>query len=120
MTTYNDDNIFAKILEGKIPCNKIYEDKGVLCFQDINPVSKIHVLIIPKSKYVYFHDFVSKANEETITSFFNSIKIIVEKLDLVNSGYRLITNHGMNANQEVPHFHVHILGGNSLGPLIVR
>jgi len=111
---YDDSNIFAKILKGEIPCEKIYEDEEVLCFKDIKPVASKHVLIIPKEKYISFDDFILNADQKSITSFFKKIKIIADKLDINNNGYRIITNHGPNANQEVPHFHIHLLGGENL------
>ena len=112
---YDKENIFSKILKGQIPCEKIYEDKEVLCFNDISPVSKIHVLIIPKNEYVSFDDFVSSASDKEVINFFKIIKKIAKKLNINESGYRLIANHGKAANQEVPHFHFHLLGGEDLG-----
>ena len=111
---YDNQNIFAKILRNEIPCDKIYEDDEVLCFKDINPVAKIHVLLIPKGEFMSLEDFVSKAESKTISSFFKKINKIVKVLNLENSGYRIISNHGKDANQEVPHFHVHILAGENL------
>tara|TARA_B110000014_G_C19609185_1_gene322534 strand:+ start:179 stop:532 length:354 start_codon:yes stop_codon:yes gene_type:complete len=113
--SYDKENIFSKILTDQISCEKIYEDKEVLCFYDINPVSKVHALIIPKNNYISFDDFISSATDEEITNFFKVIKIIAKKLKINENGYRLISNHGKNANQEVPHFHFHLLGGEDLG-----
>ena len=115
MKEYNNTNIFAKIIRGEIPCNKVYEDKEALCFYDINPQAKIHVLLIPKGEYVSYDDFVDKADDKTIVSFFNKINLIIKKLKLETSGFRIISNTGINANQEVPHFHIHILGSENLG-----
>ena len=112
---YDNNNIFSKILKGEIPCDKVYEDDEILCFKDINPAAKIHVLIIPKDKYISFNDFITKANDKKITSFFKSIEKIAKKLNLIDSGYRIISNHGMDANQEVSHFHFHLLGKENLG-----
>jgi len=112
---YNNNNIFFKILKGQIPCDKVYEDEMVLCFKDINPVSEIHLLVIPKNKYISFDDFVSGSRDQELVGFFKSIKKITKKLKIDKSGYRLIANHGKNANQEVPHFHFHLLGGEDLG-----
>ena len=111
---YDNSNIFYKILNKEIPCDKIYEDEEILCFKDISPIANIHVLIIPKEKYISFDDFVSNADSATISSFFRKIKKIANQLDIDKDGYRIITNHGPNANQEVPHFHVHVLGGENL------
>ena len=114
---YDDDNIFAKIIRKEVPCNFIYEDEKVLFFNDINPQAAIHILGIPKNKVMNFRDFISNTNTETINYFFNKVIEVVKSHELDKSGYRLITNDGLNANQEVPHFHVHILGGNNLGGL---
>ena len=118
--TYDKSNLFAKILSGEIPCEKIYEDDDVLCFNDINPQATIHVLIIPKGEYVSFDDFVTKADTKTIEIFFKKIKLIADKLDLKNTGYRIVSNHGLNANQEIPHFHVHLLAGENLGGILKK
>ena len=115
---YDNNNIFAKIIDGKIPCKKIYEDKDVLFFEDINPVSKVHVLGIPKVKCVDFSDFVSNYDQSIVSNFFQKIDVVIEKLGIRNSGYRIITNSGENGGQEVPHFHVHILGGEKIGAKI--
>ena len=115
---YDNSNIFAKILRKEISCDIVYEDDNILCFHDINPVSSIHVLIVPKKQYVSFDDFIQNAETELITLFFKKIQIIAEKLNLNKEGYRIVSNHRPNANQEVPHFHIHILGGENLGSLI--
>lgn len=116
--TYVYDNIFAKILEGKISCQKFYEDEFVLSFPDINPLTSIHLLIIPKGAYSSFHDFSKNASPAEIEGFFRAIGLIAEKAGVAVSGYRLITNHGKHSHQEVPHFHMHLLGGESLGSLM--
>ena len=114
---YDNDNIFAKIIKGQIPCKKIYEDDDVLFFEDINPASKIHVLGVPKVKCVDFSDFVNN-NKDIVDNFFKKINIVIEKLGIRDSGYRIISNCGSDGGQEVPHFHVHILGGERIGPKI--
>ena len=118
--SYDEDNIFAKIIRKEIACEKIFEDDEVLCFKDINPQATIHVLVIPKKPYISFSDFVNRATADEISSFFKKIKIIIDKLSLENQGYGIISNHGQDANQEVPHFHVHILGGENVGPIRKR
>ncbi len=110
---YNKDNIFAKILRGEIPCSKIYEDEFVLAFKDINPAKKIHVLVIPKGEYISFVDFV-ESDQEFIKNFFLSVKKVAATLGLEEKGYRLLTNYGVDGGQTVPHFHVHILGGEKI------
>ena len=115
---YDNNNIFAKIIDGKIPCKKIYEDKVVLFFEDINPVSKIHILGIPKVKCVDFSDFVSNHNQDVVANFFQKVDVVIEKLGIKDSGYRIISNSGVDGGQEVPHFHIHILGGEKIGAKI--
>ena len=115
---YDDNNIFAKIIRSEIPSDRVYEDDDVLFFHDINPVAKIHVLGVPKIKCTNFADFIEQANEQTIKNFFNKILDVIKMLGLKESGYRLITNSGLNGGQEVPHYHVHIIGGEPLGSKI--
>lgn len=105
---YDRDNIFAKILRGEAPCNKVYEDDNVLAFHDIRPLAPVHVLVIPKGEYVSFDDFA--ASGCNLAEFFSTVRKIAHMLDLHKSGYRLTTNHGPAAGQEVFHFHVHITG----------
>ena len=114
---YDNNNIFAKIIRKEIPCKSIFEDERVLFFNDINPQAKIHVLGIPKDKVINFRDFLGKTDKNTVKYFFDKIPEVIIILGLDKSGYRVITNDGKNANQEVPHFHVHILGGENLGGL---
>ena len=114
---YDDNNIFAKILRKEIPCNVYYEDEFSLFFYDINPQARIHILGIPKFECIDYSDFISRAEINQISSFFNSINIVIEKLNINESGYRLISNSGKNGGQEVPHFHIHILAGEKIGPL---
>ena len=115
---YDDNNIFAKILRSEIPCEKVYEDDDVLFFYDINPIAKIHVLGVPKIKCINFAEFIIKNNDQKLSNFFNKILYVVKMLDLNESGYRLIINSGLNGGQEVPHYHVHIIGGEPLGSKI--
>lgn len=114
MTNYNSENIFAKIIRGEIPCKEVYQDDYVLSFYDVNPAAKIHVLVVPKGEFTSFDDFSQTETPENIARFFSSVQKIVSKLGVDKAGYRLITNHGENGNQTVPHFHVHILAGEQL------
>ena len=114
---YDENNIFAKILRKEIPCDKVYEDKFSLFFNDINPQAKIHVLGIPKFPCTTFSNFLKNADNENIISFFKSVQLVIKDLEIENSGYRLITNSGENGGQEVPHFHIHILAGEKIGSL---
>ncbi|RDD34782.1 HIT-like protein [Wolbachia endosymbiont of Cylisticus convexus] len=114
-TAYDDTNIFAQILRSELPCEKVYEDKDILAFHDKYPDAPIHILVIPKSQYTSYDDFILKASAEKIVSFFQAVREITHKYNLEKTGYRLVTNYGENGEQVVPHFHVHILGGKKLG-----
>lgn len=116
---YDQNNVFAKILRKEIPCEKIYEDEAVLAFKDINPSAPVHILVITKKEYLSFDDFVEQAQDKEISYFFKTVQKIASSSGLVKSGYRIITNHGDDGCQTVPHFHLHILGKKKLGPLIV-
>ena len=111
---YDNNNIFAKILREEIPCKKIYEDDFSLFFHDIDPQAKIHVLGIPKVSCVDMFDFINSSDDKTVKSFFKSINLVIEKLNIKESGFRIISNSGHHGGQEVPHFHVHILGGENI------
>jgi diadenosine tetraphosphate (Ap4A) HIT family hydrolase len=112
--TYDSNNIFAKILRGEIPCERVFEDEDVLAFRDIRPKAPVHVLVIPKSQYISFHDFCEKASPPDIGNFFKKAQEIANLLYLNEKGYRLVCNCGPDSGQEVPHFHVHIIGGEHL------
>jgi len=116
--SYDKKNIFAKILRGEIPSNKVYEDEFTLAFHDISPAAPVHVLVLPKGDYFSFDDFCANAGGERVANFFGTVRAVAHMLDLADSGYRLITNHGADASQSVPHFHVHIIGGRELGALL--
>jgi diadenosine tetraphosphate (Ap4A) HIT family hydrolase len=117
---YDNNNIFARILRGEIPSNKVYEDEHVLAFHDINPLSPTHILVIPKGAYVSWEDFSAKASDAEIGAFVRAIGKIARDERLVASGYRLLANTGLNSGQEVPHLHMHIFGGRPLGPMLAR
>ena len=115
---YDENNIFAKIIRKEIPCDLVFEDEKTLFFKDINPQAKIHILGIPKKKVTNLREFISQSDEEFVKYFFDKVIEVIKKYKLDESGYRLITNDGSDSNQEVPHFHVHILGGENIGGLI--
>ena len=115
---YDENNIFARILRGEIPCKKVYEDEHALAFHDINPQTPTHVLVIPKGAYVSFDDFSEKAKPEEIAGFVRAAGKIARDLGLVEGGYRVLANTGRDAHQEVPHFHLHIFAGKDLGRMI--
>lgn len=111
---YVESNVFAKIIRGEIPCEKIFEDETVLFFNDIKPIAKIHVLGIPKIPCIDFSDFILKNDAFVVSQFFKKTDMVIEKLGIKNSGYKIISNSGINGGQEVPHFHIHILGGEKV------
>ena len=115
---YDEQNVFARILRGEIPAQIVYEDEWCIAFHDISPAAPAHVLVIPKGKYTNFATFVKQAGDEEVRGFFDSVRHVARELGVQESGYRLVMNSGPDANQTVPHFHVHILGGKSLGPLL--
>jgi histidine triad (HIT) family protein len=120
MTAYDSNNIFARILRGEIPCDKIYEDDYALAFNDIQPKAPVHALVIPKGAYLSMTEFARDAKPEEIAGFFRAVGKVVEKLGIAPGGYRTIANTGLNGGQEVPHFHLHILAGKSLGPMLAK
>jgi histidine triad (HIT) family protein len=117
---YDDGNIFARILRGEIPATRIYEDEHVLAFNDINPLSPTHILVIPKGRYVSWDDFSGRASDAEIIAFVRATGKIAREAALVAGGYRLLANAGQDAGQEVPHLHVHIFAGRPLGPMLPR
>ena len=118
---YDENNIFAKILKGEIPCKKIYEDEFVLSFHDINPQKKIHALVIPKGKYINLDDFSTKASSEEIVGLMKGITKVANILGISldnGMGYRALANIGENGGQEVPHLHFHLFGGERVGKMV--
>jgi diadenosine tetraphosphate (Ap4A) HIT family hydrolase len=117
---YDPTNIFARILRGELPAQKIYEDEYALAFHDIRPLAPVHALVIPKGAYVSFDDFAAAARAAEITGFFRAVAKTAALLGVTGDGYRLLANHGEHAHQEVPHFHVHIFAGKPLGAMLPR
>lgn len=115
---YDPNNIFAKILRGDIPCKKLFENDYALAFHDISPKAPTHILVIPKGAYESFQEFSEKATEAEIAGFTRAIGVVTKVAGAVDAGYRLISNAGINAHQEVPHYHVHVLAGRPLGPML--
>ena len=118
---YDDQNIFAKILRGEIPCKKIYEDDFVLSFLDINPQKKVHALVIPKGRYINLDDFNKNASKDEIAGLINGISIVAEKLGISSengNGYRTLANINEDGGQEVPHLHFHLFGGEKVGKMV--
>ena len=119
--SYDDNNIFAKILRGEIPCKKIYEDDFVLSFHDINPQKKIHAIVIPKGKYIDLDDFSLNASPEEMVGMFKGINEVAKKLGIstkIGKGYRILSNISDYGGQEVPHLHFHLFGGEKVGKMI--
>ncbi|MDQ1901672.1 histidine triad nucleotide-binding protein [Paracoccus sp. WLY502] len=121
---YDDTNIFARILRGEIPCDKVAESDHALAFRDIRPQAPVHVLVIPKGRYVSFDDFAANASDAEIVDFTRlCAQVCVSEgvgLDGGNQGFRAIANTGAHGVQEVPHYHLHILGGRVMGPMLPR
>ena len=117
---YDPENIFAKILRGEIPCDKVYENEYCLAFRDINPQAPTHVLVIPKGEYVSIDDFTGAAPAELVTGYFRAVGAVARHLGLEDSGYRILANTGADALQEVPHLHIHIFAGRPLGPMLTQ
>jgi len=115
---YDDSKVFAKILRGEIPSKKVFEDEFALAFHDIAPQAPLHVLVIPKGRFVSLADFSARASAGEIAGFWRAVGAVAKNLELEAAGYRVLTNMGMHAGQEVPHFHVHIFGGRPLGRML--
>ena len=118
--SYDDNNIFAKILRGEIPCKKIYEDDHVLSFHDINPQKKIHALVIPKGKYIDLDDFSLNASPDEMVGLLKGIHNVAKELGIsvdTGKGYRALANISEYGGQEVPHLHFHLFGGERVGKL---
>ena len=119
--SYDNNNIFAKILRGEIPCKKIYEDEYVLSFHDVSPQKKIHALVIPKGKYIDLDDFNAKASDKEIVGLLKGISIVAKKLGIsldMGKGYRTLSNLSEDGGQEVPHLHFHLFGGERIGKMV--
>ena len=117
---YDENNIFARILRGEIPSERVYEDEYALAFHDINPHSPTHILVIPKGAYVSWDDFSAQGSNDEIAGFVRAVGKVARDAGLVDRGYRLLANTGPNSGQEVPHLHVHIFAGRPLGPMLTR
>ena len=109
---YDKENIFAKILKGEIPCDKVFENDYVLSFKDINPRAKIHILIIPKVPFIDISDFLQNANSKYQNNFWKSVDEIIKELSLRDKGFQIKTHKGKDGGQEVFHFHLHLLSNS--------
>lgn len=122
--TYDDQNIFAKILRGEIPNKTVIETEHSLVFEDIRPLAPVHVLVIPKGAYVNSDHFGAEASPEEQADFCRAISEAARKTGVAEavggSGFRLVSNTGHDGVQEVPHYHVHILGGRRMGRMVPK
>ncbi len=117
---YDPENVFAKILRREIPCDKVYEDDWALAFHDVRPQAPVHVLVIPKGQYVSLDDFSENGSADEIAGFLRAVGTVARQLGVTGDGYRMLSNQGADAHQEVMHFHVHIFAGRDLGGMIKR
>ena len=115
---YDNENVFAKILRGEIPCEKVYENNYALAFEDINPQAPVHVLVIPKGPYVSYADFSQEASDAELVGLMRAIGEVAKKFGVIERGRRILSNQGENGHQEVPHFHVPLFAGKKLGRMI--
>jgi histidine triad (HIT) family protein len=113
-----NDCIFSKIVRKEIKVDLLYEDDEVMAFRDINPVAPVHILVVPKKKYINFIDFTNRASDKEILGYYKSIKNIVVKVDLKDGSFRMLSNNGEYSGQTVMYFHTHIIGGKELGELV--
>jgi len=122
--SYDDQNIFARILRGEIPCKKVLETEHALAFHDIQPQAPVHVLVIPKGPYVNADHFGEAASDAEIAGLSRAITEVAKAAGVAEAaggkGYRLIANAGEHGRQDVPHYHVHILGGEKFGRMLPK
>lgn len=116
--SYDENNIFARILRGEIPCDKVLETEHSLAFRDINPQTPTHILVIPKGPYVNMDDFSAKASDAEMADFVRAVGAVARQSGAVDTGYRILANNGEDAHQEVPHLHIHVFAGKDLGRMI--
>ena len=118
MMSYDDQNIYAKILRGEIPCDKVYENDHALAFRDIAPQAPVHVLVIPKGPYVSYVEFSEQASDTELAGFMRAVGAVAAQLGIAEAGSRILSNQGGDGHQEVPHFHLHVFAGKNLGRMI--
>jgi len=115
---YDSNNVFARILRGELPCKKVYEDEFAFAFHDINPQAPVHILVVPKGRYVSWDDFSAKASDTEIAGFVRAVGTVAREQGLVEPGYRMLANVGQHGHQEVPHLHVHLFGGRQFYAMV--
>lgn len=117
---YDDNNIFARILRGELPCKKAYESEHALAFHDINPLMPVHVLVIPKGAYENMDDFTAHASAEEQAGLMQALGETARICGVAQDGFRMVCNNGAHGNQEVPHLHFHIFGGRQIRGRMIR
>ena len=117
---YDDNNVFAKILRGELPCKKVFENEHALVIHDVNPLAPVHLLAIPKGAYVSWDDFAATASDAEMAALTRAVGEAARTVEASAQGYRVLANTGKRAGQEVPHLHIHIFGGQPLGPMLAR
>ena len=115
---YDDGNVFARILRGELPAKRVHEDEHTLAFHDIAPAAPVHILVIPKGRYVSMADFTANGSEAEVAAFLRAIGTVARAAGLEADGYRVLMNTGRESGQEVPHLHAHIFGGRRMGPML--
>jgi diadenosine tetraphosphate (Ap4A) HIT family hydrolase len=117
---YDPENIFAKILRGEIPCDKVYEDDMVLAFKDIRPQCPVHVLVIPKGPYLDIGDIAANGRHGEMGALMRGVAEVAKITGVDKTGYRVLVNNGPDGGQEVPHLHLHVVGGRRVGLMVTQ
>ncbi len=120
LAPYDPGNIFARILRDEIPSRRVFEDDFAIAFHDLHPQAPVHILVIPRGPYVSWADFSATASDAEIAGFVRAVGTVAREQGLDAPGYRLLSNAGQHAHQEVPHLHVHIFGGTQMGLMLPR
>jgi len=116
---YDENNVFARLLRDEIPSRRVFENEWAVAFHDIAPLAPVHVLVVPRGRYVSLADFSAHAGDAEIAGFWRAVGHVAREMGLEAGGYRVLANMGEQAGQEVPHFHVHLFAGRELGRMLV-
>lgn len=117
---YDQANVFAKVLRGELPATIVYENEHAVVIHDINPLAPVHLLALPRGPYVSWDDFSARASDAEMAGLTRAVGEAARVVEASAQGYRVLSNVGKRAGQEVPHLHVHIFGGQPLGPMLAR
>ena len=117
---YDEGNVFARILRGELPATVVFENEHAVVIHDINPLAPVHLLAIPRGPYVSWDDFSSTASDAEMAALTRAVGEAARQVEASTGGYRVLSNVGKRAGQEVPHLHIHIFGGQPLGPMLAR